>query len=149
MRKDANFNLPNHVGGFRKESVVVQKMRTILAPTSYSEGRKCNESSIYGAVMGFTHEQFQNLHERYEVGNKKTNPLEQKIMDLGKVMGEKTIGSFETKENTAVMSDGKIENGVESRNSTSAWRSEVGNSTANSGSSPVRYKDLCSASSNA
>ena len=88
-------------GGIRKESDYVQKnapdIRTQLHTAQ--EENATNQVSM-AHLMNFTNGQFKNLHEANEVGNKQTNLLARKTMDMSKVMGEKTIGNFETKEQT-------------------------------------------------
>ena len=92
--------------------------------------------------MNFTTDQFKNLHDQNEVGNKKTHLLEQKLVELSKFTREMTIAKLETNEQTMGMGASKIEKRVGSRNSRSIGKSEVGNPTTNIVAIPGRYKDF-------
>ena len=69
-------------------------------------------------LMDFTNVEFNNLHDQNVVANKATHPLEQKQVELSKVMSEQRIREIETSGETMGMSESKIENKADSRNST-------------------------------
>ena len=86
------------MGGFRKASIYAPRnVSGICAQPHNAKEDNASPQVTLAQLMNFTNGQFNNSQEEREVGNRQTNLLEQKIMDMRKVMSEKTIESSELK----------------------------------------------------
>ena len=88
MRKDGNFNLPQALGGFRKESIYDRRNVGAISAQLHSAQENAANQVTKSQLMDFTYAQFKNLHDQNEVGHTNTHLLEQTLVALSKVMGK-------------------------------------------------------------
>ena len=88
---------------------------TDISPQLHTAKRVDAKNQLSRAqLVDFTNGQSTTPHGQNEVGSKKTYPLEQEIMDMGKVDAEKKIRCLEAKEKTMGKGESKIENRIDS-----------------------------------
>ena len=83
-------------------------------------------------LVNFINGQFHSIHKQTEMGDTKTILLEKQMMELSRVISEKTSGKLET--NAQPVDMGEIKNWegfLPSRELISVAKSEVGNPSAN------------------
>ena len=113
-------------GVFRKASIYAQRNAgDICAQIHSTKEENAKNQVTMSQLMGFTCDQFKRIHGKGEVGDKESNLLEQKLVELSKVISAKTVGEVETNAQTIDMGGSKMEKGVDSRNLRPSGKSEV------------------------